>query len=132
MKKIIDKFKEVYGKPVFHLRILFIRIFSVTKTCAEHYNIYILYIPVFRIIKSKTKLAINLLIFTWMYKLWLAFIHQFTFVKNPKNKLFMFRKRPVLEIMTAPNYKGFKIFGKNIYSVTVREPFKFSTASFKG
>ena len=50
--KIIDKLNEIHGKVVKRFVILGFPIFSLTQTNAEHFNLYVCCVPLFRINKK--------------------------------------------------------------------------------
>jgi len=132
MHWIISNLKDVYGKPVFDLKFFFIKIFSITKTTPEHINVYLLYIPLLRIIRSKNKFGINLLLFTWLFKIIFFPFIALSIQHNSFYTRILIKNKNLFEILHSSNNKGVKIFNKNFYSCTVREPYNFPTVRFKG
>lgn len=119
--------KRLYGQPVFQLKIFFINIFSVTKYYGD-INIYILYLPFLRILKSKNRYGINLLVLAWIFD----FISGLNISKDNRATKFNFHSHALIECVKSPEFKGIKICGRNFYSITVKKPFNFPTAAFKG
>lgn len=77
--KIIDKLNEIHGKVVKRFVILGFPVFSLTQTNAEHFNLYVCCVPLFRINKKGKSCNIHILLLVWLYKLIIAIakkIHQ--------------------------------------------------------
>lgn len=132
MNRVISILKDVYGKPVFELKLFFIKILSITKTTSEHFNVYLLYIPLFRVIKSKNRFGINLLLFTWLFKIVFLPFYLFKVVHNNYQTKLLFGKKNFVEIMHSSEKKGIRIFNKNVYSYEILTPYSFPSSKFKG
>lgn len=107
-KSLIQFAKTIRGKKLYELKIFGIQIYLITTTYKSHYNVFLFYLPLFRIEKDRNRFAINILPFVWLYK----FITGWRLV--------------FLE-------KGFKItfLNRTVFEDVIVEPYKFPAACFK-
>ncbi len=126
--KLKDILKKIRGNPIFQFKIFGISLICVAKPSEDNVNIFLLYIPFLRIIVSKTRFGLNLLVLAWIFD----FINGLNILKENGSKKLRCNNRILIEHMNSPHSKGVKIFGKNLYSVTVKEPYKFPNTAFKG
>ena len=128
MKKLIVFFKKIFGQVIFKIGILGVQIFSITKVKPECFNIYILYLPCFRIRKSKSTFGFNLLLFSWLYD----FFASFKIFQSVDSWGLSFGQHRLFERIRNESINALKICGRNFYGVYKKEAYKFSTAAFKG
>lgn len=126
--KLKETLKKIRGNPVFQFKIFGIPLICVAKPSAENVNIFLLYIPFLRIITSKTRFGLNILILAWI----MDFVNGLNIVKENGSKKLRCNNHVLIEYMNSPHSKGVKILGKNLYTVTVKEPYKFPNTAFKG
>lgn len=102
--KIIDKLNEIHGKVVKRFVILGFPIFSLTQTNAEHFNLYVCCVPLFRINKKGKVCNVHILPLVWIYKAIRSLI-DFIYrpIKLKKDYDNMFQKS--LEYRTKPEFR---------------------------
>lgn len=131
--KLIDKLKEVRGNQVVaQFKLFGIQIFRICKTNPIHTNVYILYIPLFRIVRSKQRFEIHLLIITWLYKLLVAIGNNLRITSNKDTTMLRYAKKNLIEFTHNEKERAVKVAGKNLIGRYSYVPFQFPTAMFKG
>lgn len=131
--KFIDKLKEIRGKQVVaQLKLFGIQLFRICKTNPIHINVYILYIPLLRIVWSKQRFEIHLLVIVWLYKFLVALGNNLRITANKDTTILRYNNKHLIEFSHNHNEKAFKVAGKNIIGLYYCEPYQFPTANFKG
>lgn len=131
--KLIDKLKEVRGNQVVaQLKLFGIQIFRICKTNPIHTNVYVLYIPLFRIVQSKQRFEIHLLIITWLYKFLVAIGNNLRITSNKDTTMLRYAKKNLFEFTHNEKERAVKVAGKNLIGKYNYVPFQFHTAMFKG
>ena len=106
-------FYRVAGKVKLDCRVLGFPVLTVTQRDTWHTDIFFLCLPLFRVIHEPKKKALNLLLFTWLYK---AFKYMFT-----KWEL----KRTDAELRLS-------FAGHTVYRKVTVVPYRFPTAMYRG
>ena len=128
MDKVKTFFKKIFGQIIFKISILGVQIFSITKVNSECFNVYVFYLPCFRIRKSQSLFCFNLLVLSWLYD----FLKSFGISKTIDTEVFLFGEYHLIERIHNASTNALKVCNKNFYGVYRKEAFKFSTAKFKG
>ena len=131
--KLIDKLKEVRGNHVVaQLKLFGIQLFRICKTSPIHINVYILYVPLFRIVLSKQRFEIHLLVVVWLYKFLVALGNNLRITANGDTAILQYAKKNIIEFSHNGKEKALKIVGKNIVGSYYLEPYEFPSAKFVG
>lgn len=131
--KLIDKLSEIRGKQVVaQLKLFGIQLFRICKTNPIHINVYILYIPILRIVWSKQRFEIHLLVVVWLYKFLVALGNNLRITANKDTTILRYAKKNLIEFSHNEKERAIKIAGKNLFGTYFLQPFEFPTAMFKG
>lgn len=131
--KLIDKLSEIRGKQVVaQLKLFGIQLFRICKTNPIHINVYILYIPILRIVWSKQRFEIHLLVVVWLYKFLVALGNNLRITANKETTILRYAKKSLVEFSHNDKEKALKFIGKNIIGSYYLEPYQFPSAKFKG
>ena len=131
--KFIDKLKEVRGNQVVaQLKLFGIQLLRICKTNPIHINVYILYIPIFRIVLSKQRFEIHLLVVVWLYKFLVALGNNLRITANEDTTILRYAKKNLIEFSHSEKDHALKIAGRNLIGTYYLKPFEFPTAMFKG
>lgn len=109
LKKANDIMHQLQGKILYQMKVLGVQIFMVSKPQPSQYNVFLLFIPVLRIVWERSRFSINILLFSWVHNL-------------------------LREIKVEKTKESFRIslLGKSILKTTQSRPYDFPATKFKG
>lgn len=109
----LKAFKKLIGKEYMSFGIGFLKLLLITKIEEKKWNVFLLYLPLFRIEKIKGICRFNLLFFVWIQRMIKYLILDWRVEKK------------------ADSYT-LRLANHEIYSATIVKPYNFPTASWRG
>lgn len=104
--------KRALGEKNFAFTILGIPVVSVTKRDANHFNLFLLILPLLQIVTGPKTHTIHILLLAWIWKGFKYLFTGWSFIKSPE-------------------FTQFAFCGKAIYEKRVDESYKFPSTAFK-
>jgi len=87
LNKLLRNVKDILGKKVKQFVFMGIHIFTLTSTYPGYYNLFIMYLPLFRIVKKGKCLSIHFLPLVWVYKFFRRIYKKLVKERDEFNKL---------------------------------------------
>lgn len=105
--------RRARGKKVVEIKFLGIQLFLIAKPGEHNWNIFLLYLPLFRFDAAPHRYGFNLLVLTWVFKV----------LRN------LFTK---WELVRTANSTHLRFCGISLYRRTEVVPYRFPSSLFRG
>lgn len=104
--------KHICGKKKFSFKLFGVPVLTITERDKYHFNVFILFLPLFQIMTGPKHHMVNILLFVWLLKIIKYLFSGWSFVDQPR-------------------FTRLAFCGKTVYEQRIIEPYKFPSTTFR-